>query len=819
MRSSWRPTPAQAGTRVSRVSWRPLGLPILAVFILAAWLAVEGLRVRTQAMELARAHLAYEVAHPGWSFPARVWSAPAALDLPAERLVLEAHARGYRDQCPPADPGDLCPATGELIPRGGLFPEGRQPPGLEGWTRPLALEPLRIGLLVGPDGEIREHLPLDEAPTWLLAAIMQAEDADFEVHHGIDLPGTLRAAWANARRGSWSQGASTLTMQLVRAFSERRERTLARKLWEATAAMALDQGLGKDVILQAYLDAPYLGQAGTSSICGFQAAARYYWGIDARDLSLAQAATLAAILPAPGRWAPDRHPEEAQARRDALLARMGEAGWDVTAALEEPMGASPHPVATLRYPAYLQATRSQLEAALSPVTLYGAGLDVWTALDPAVQEAGDRVLGERTAWVQETLGLGSGEPIQAAAVLLDTRSGLVVAVHDTALEGSTGFSRATQARRQPGSAFKPVVYALAMGLLDQEGKPRFTPASTVPNSPRNFREAPGWSPRNVAGEYSPTSALAMGLAWSQNIATASLLEAVGGPEVLIPFAARLGFDTTGWPHEYGLALGQAEVSVLELARFTGTVARGGELAPARPVIQAVDAAGRVRVPAAPPDEQVLTAEAAALTRDLMRLVVEYGTGGRARGTGGMAGYPGPMIGKTGTTDGERDLWFTGATAHYAGALWLGTDTPSRIGVSASDFAAPLWGWWLQATHQGLPWDELGGPTLERRGICTETGLLAGPSCRIIPGSFLPGTAPRAACSLEHEPAAPRTGEGQEWTSRWGALASQQAEEAQQAEDVGLHDQGDGTERSPQEPPEPPEDAPHPGDHAERTPGE
>ncbi|MFH1467005.1 MAG: transglycosylase domain-containing protein [Pseudomonadota bacterium] len=759
---------------MSRPRRRSLALSLVLLLLIAAVGVTSWANLRHQALAMARLHLEHRVAHPGWSFPAHVWSDSAPLDLPPARLALQARARGYVERCPPAAPGEFCAAGGEVLPRGGRFPEGLQPPGLDGWTRPPALEPVLIAVLVGPDGELREHLPLEEAPAALTAAIQLAEDEDFPTHHGIDLPGTLRAAWSNLRGGGFHQGASTLTMQVVRTFSEQRDKRLGRKLKEATSALVLDRALGKQAVLQAYLDAPYLGQAGSFSVCGFQAAARYYWGVDARDLSVAQAATLAAILPAPGRYSPDRHPEAAQARRDALLRRMGERGWDVAAALEEPLGATPHNLLTLRWPAYTQATRSWLEGAVSAEELYGAGLMVWTAMDVGVQEAGDRVLTERVPWIQKTLGLGGQAPILAAGVLLDVQSGLVVAAHDTGISASTGFSRVTQARRQPGSAFKPVVYALAMSQVGDDGQPLYTAATTVPNSPRVFKEADGWSPRNVAGEYTSTSCLAMGLAWSQNIATASLLERLGGPEVLIPFAQRVGFDTAAWPAEYGLALGQGEVSVLELARFTATVARGGELAPARPVLSATDAAGAERIPPPPPGEAVLSPEAAALTRDLMRLVVEYGTGGRARGTAGVAGYQGPMIGKTGTTDGERDLWFTGATPRYAGALWVGRDTPERIGVSASDFPAPLWGWWQRAVHDGLPLDEFGGVKLDHRGICTVSGLLPGPTCRVIPAPFLPGTAPRAACPLEHVPEPPKPEGTETWGSRWKQLAEEEA---------------------------------------------
>ena len=166
------------------------------------------------------------------------------------------------------------------------------------------MELLPLGHLIGPDAETREYLSLDEAPPHLVAALVAAEDNAYFEHHGVNIRGVLRAAWVAARGGA-RQGASTITMQVVRNLSQRKERTLRRKVREAMAAVALDHHLGKDAVLEMYLNAPYLGQHGSFSICGFQAAAQFYYGVDAAELSLAQAATLASILPAPGRF-PER---------------------------------------------------------------------------------------------------------------------------------------------------------------------------------------------------------------------------------------------------------------------------------------------------------------------------------------------------------------------------------------------------------------------------------------------------------------------------------------------------------------------------------
>ena len=156
--------------------------------------------IRDQTRKMADEHRKHEVAHPGWSFPAKIWSDAASMDLPSERLIEHAKLRGYLAACPARSPGEYCEKTGTVIPRGGVFAEGVQPPGMAGWTRPLALEPILIGYLIGTDGEVRDHLPLDEAPEHLIDAIIAAEDEDFWNHPGVNPMASLRALWANFQK-------------------------------------------------------------------------------------------------------------------------------------------------------------------------------------------------------------------------------------------------------------------------------------------------------------------------------------------------------------------------------------------------------------------------------------------------------------------------------------------------------------------------------------------------------------------------------------------------------------------------------------------
>ena len=703
--------------------------------VAACWSYVE---VRDAFVPELRAHLRHERSHPGWSFPARVWSAPAPLDLPPPVLVRHAEARGYRAACPADEPGTFCAADGTVRPRA---PHSTQPgPGLE---------PVFLGWAIGPDAELRAHLPLADAPPHLIAAILASEDASFHDHVGVDPVGLVRASLRNASAGGYAQGGSTLAMQIVRAITQERGRTLQRKVVEALRAIALDRELGKDGVLQLYLDVPYLGQRGSLSICGFEMAAWHYFGVSARELTLGQAATLVGLLPAPGHLAPDRHPERARERRDRVLRRMAEGGWDVAAALDEPITLAPGTLPEPLPPAYLAIVHAELAELPDPVR-HGAGLHVHTALDVVAQATSEGVLATEVEGFERLLGRRGDGPLRAAGVVLDARTSHVIAAVDTGQGQATDFSRLIHARRQPGSSFKPVIYAFALEQRQPDGRPRFTASTTLPNTHRRFPTAPTWYPRNVGGRYAATASIAHALRSSANIASASLLLEAGGPEALIPFAERVGFTVDRFPAEMGLALGQGEVTAIELARFVATLARAGKQAPGRTLVSVRDRYGEERLAPAP-EPAVIDPEAAVLTRDLMSLVVSWGTGGAARGVGGRAGVAGPAIGKTGTSDQERDLWFVGATPRHVAVVWLGYDQPASIGASASDLAAPLWGWWMRELERDLPLATFDPPPLDRTWICTLTGHRPGPGCESVPAPYLPGTGPAATCDGQHPP--------------------------------------------------------------------
>jgi membrane peptidoglycan carboxypeptidase len=344
-----------------------------------------------------------------------------------------------------------------------------------------------------------------------------------------------------------------------------------------------------------------------------------------------------------------------------------------------------------------------------------------------------------------------GQPLQCAVVGIEPSTGRVRTLYGGKGSTPTGFNRATQARRQAGSAYKPLVFAAAFSQRDASGQPRYTPADAFINTLRDFKTPTGvWRPRNVCSEYTPTACLAYALVWSQNIATATLLEQLG-IDPFLDFVQAIGLDTSGYPHELGLALGQAEVTAEEMARFAAMLANGGLRVDFHPVEIALDAAGRLRFERPEPGPRVMREVDAALLRILMQQVVAMGTGGRVRGAGAHPGYAGEIFGKTGTTDDEKDLWFVGGTPNLAGALWLGYDEPLRIGATGADLTAPMFGWWQRAAHVGLPqppfkkYDEI-----EIRPVCNLSGKRPGPRCLVTQTPLLKGTGPREACTLPHE---------------------------------------------------------------------
>lgn len=554
----------------------------------------------------------------------------------------------------------------------------------------------------------RVVVPLDSMPAYLPAAFIAVEDQRFMKHSGVDWYRVFGAAWTNLRSRRIEEGFSTITMQLARNVFPQRiplsERTLGRKLTEMRVAGEIERQFTKEQILELYLNQIYFGEGAW----GVEAAAAEYFGKSASELTLGEAAILAGLIRAPQRLNPRRNPDGARGRRGVVLAKMVEQGLispaEASAAATERIRVRRGEVQRDGRASYfLEEVRQEMEAELGSA-LYTGGYIIHTTLDPAAQAAAEEELEAQLVAVESgrhgafrhpprSAGGGAGEPadssgdeetryLQGAVVVMDAATGDILALVGGRDFGDSKFDRAVQAWRQPGSAFKPFVYgaALAAGLpptqiLSDEPLRRVLPDGTV------------WVPSNYEGSYRGDITMRDALAQSRNVATIRLAEEVGLDRV-IDFARRLGLSGP-IPQVPSIAIGAAEVTLLEMTAAYATLATLGRRPEPRLVTRVVDRRGRVVWERSPRVRRVLDPAIAFLLTDLMRGVVDRGTGTPVR----SAGFRAPAAGKTGTTNGSTDVWFLGFTPELVAGVWIGFDRPQAIvhGATGGRLAAPVWG--------------------------------------------------------------------------------------------------------------------------------
>ena len=545
---------------------------------------------------------------------------------------------------------------------------------------------------VGETGlERRRPLALGEMSRFIPAAVLAAEDHRFFDHGGLDLFAVGRALVVNASRGEVTQGASTLTQQLVKNLALGPERTWRRKIREGALALALERQYPKEKILEAYLNTVYLGQRGRAAILGVGAAAQSYWGKDARHLGLAESALLAGMIRAPNRYSPAEHPERAERRRDTVLRRMHDLGMmdgaTLEAALAERTGVRAGAGVPSQAPYFLDYVR-----AATPVRPGAASPRIYTTLDPGLQRAAEAAVArglDRLETAHRHLRRSpSGERIQAALVALDPGTGEVRALVGGRDYEASAFNRATHARRQPGSAFKPFVFLAALRRGAAGQPPAVTAASVVADLPievETLQEA--WSPRNFEDRFDGLITVRQALERSSNAAAVRLAQAAGLDRV-VGTARDAGFTSRMTPVP-ALALGSFEVTPLELATAYAALANGGR--PVSPLgVRMI--AGRTEVPSARGALQArggiapLAPEETYLVTHLLRGVIDRGTGAAAR----ALGLVGAAAGKTGTTNDTRDAWFAGYSPRLVAVVWIGFDDGTPLGLSGARAALPVW---------------------------------------------------------------------------------------------------------------------------------
>ena len=626
--------------------------------------------------------------------------------------------------------------------------------------RAVPLEPELIAVASGDDTRDRTPVRLEELPAHLIDAVLTVEDQRFYRHHGLDYLRIGAAAIANVRGGRIVQGGSTITQQLARNLFLDSRRTFVRKAREAAMALTMETRHSKDEILEAYLNEVYLGQEGGLPIHGVGRAAEVYFGKDASHLDLPESALIAGLIRGPNLYSPVRRPEVARGRRDLVLRLMRERAVidesDWVAASEAPLSDSPRVGALppARYYAdFVLEALDGPDSAGSPAT---AGRAVITSLDPHLQRAAAAAVSDGLRQLEnEHAGLleraeASGSTLQAALVAVDPRTGDILAMVGGRDYGSSQFNRAADARRQPGSSFKPIVTLSALAARADERREGswITLATVLSDEPLEVDTPTGlWQPINYDGRFHGHVTLREALERSLNVPFARLGLEVGA-ERIVTMARRVGIESRLMPYP-SIALGAFEVSPLEMARAYGVLAAGGYRAGARPVVAVLGPDGEVAVTDRDDGERAVSEAEAYLVTSALRGAVERGTGRSLR----AHGFSGTVAAKSGTTNGYRDGWFIGYTPTLAVAVWVGFDDAQSLGLPGSRVALPIFARFLASAtgrygDEG-PWATSGfAPPagLEVVDVNPETGLRSGPGCPGRPEIFVRGTAPRRSCS-------------------------------------------------------------------------
>jgi len=660
----------------------------------------------------------WRFAHMEAAAPARVYSAPFVLaeDVPIAREDLQERLSrlGYRRvEGHPATPGEYSVrfrAT-EIYLNPFEYPWGKTEATpvrvktsfghvshVENLTtgdnlEQALLEPESLGTLSGNVKEERLAVSVDDLPKTLLDAVISVEDRRFKGHTGIDPRATLRALFANVKSGEVVQGGSTITQQLAKNLYPGGERTFARKIWEALAAIGLEAFHSKDEILERYLNQIYLAQRGPTSIIGVGAASQHYFGKDVRYLDLPECALLAGLIQSPGHYHPYRHPREALERRNLVLKLMHDEEFiskeQQAAATAAPLALRPEPASDGRHAPYFIDYIGQLlqeEGLRDPASR--TGIRVFTTLDPLIQARAEKVIATSLAQYEKDYRhlrpLAGGE-LQGAFVALKPSDGSVLAMVGGRSYARSQFNRIVQAHRQPGSAFKPFVFLAGFQKAQMEHSPLFTAATVLDDSPLEMEvNGEAWAPQNFDQEYRGPVSARQALAESLNVPTIRAAEMIGLRDVVR--SAQQDGIVSPLQAVPSIALGTFEIVPLELASAYTTFANLGTRVLPRALVAIVDDSGKTSSVPVQPSEQAATPQAAYLTLDLMRDVVRKGTGAGIW----SYGVQGEFAGKTGTTDDGRDAWFVGFSPDFLGVAWVGFDNNRPLRLGGSALALPIW---------------------------------------------------------------------------------------------------------------------------------
>jgi penicillin-binding protein 1B len=622
-------------------------------------------------------------------------------------------------------------------------------------TQGLDLEPPLLASYYGKEGEERRPVLLKELPDDVVRPVLAAEDAAFFNHAGLSAPGMIRAAWTDLRGHGVQQGGSTLTQQLVKNLYLTQKRSLGRKVKEAVLAVLIEMRHNKRAILEAYLNEIYWGKSGSANLIGLGAAARGYFGKEPAELTLAEAATLAGMIRAPGNYSPLTHPERAVEGRNHVLERMADLGWikkgRARAAEQEPMKTAPDSFESRRLaPYFASAMAAEAKERFKITDLAEAGYSLFSTIAWREQHQAETAVAAGLASLEKGAekprrsphGEPSEGPLQASLLSIDPRDGAILAYVGGRDYDKSQFDRIAQARRQAGSAIKPVIYAAAF----TEGVA--TPATLLNDSPITVKFAgQSWSPQDNDHSYRGWVTVRTALEHSLNVPAVRLALGVGLNRV-VTLAHEMGIEGDLEPIP-ALALGAFGVTPRELATVYGTLANGGTRPAVHGLATVVAPAGEaVAGPEPPEPHRVLQAQPAYLVTSVLQGVLDRGTAAGARSQGVL----GELAGKTGTTNGRRDNWFAGYSPDRVTVVWVGYDDNAKSRLSGSSAALPIWSRFVRAMRPAQGYPAFAVPAgIVKATVDPTTGQLATPSCPyVVTDLFLEWKAPVEPCTV-HQP--------------------------------------------------------------------
>jgi penicillin-binding protein 1B len=615
------------------------------------------------------------------------------------------------------------------------------------------LEPQLVSEFFTPEREKRQLVTIGDIPPHLIQAVIAIEDRRFYAHPGVDWIGIVRAIYRNVRVGSVTQGGSTLTQQLVKNFFLTPTRSIWRKGAEMIMAVMVEARYSKAAILELYLNEIYLGQRGSISINGIGEAARLYFRKNVQELTLAEAALLAGLIRAPHIYSPYKHPERALERRNRVLTTMLETGYlsaeAYARATRTPVRVEAVSLEGNRAPYFVDLLRDQLLQHYSLQDLTANNLTIFTSLDARLQAAAQRALEGGLARVDRRLGKAAeGREAQGALIAMQPQTGFIRALVGGRNYATSQFNRVTQARRQVGSVFKPIVYAAAIESAFRRDGQVMTALTHVEDAPTTFsHNGRRWSPQNYDGRYLGWVGPRTALEQSLNVATVKFAERVGF-DTVARYAQRMGMRGKLEPLP-SLALGAVEASPLEVAEVYAVLANHGLRASPFSVKEVMTADGRVLEKHHIGVEETLQPATAFLVTDFLAGVFEQGTARSAR----RAGFHWTAAGKTGTTDEARDAWFAGYTPDLLVVVWVGYDDSRPLGLTGAQAALPIWVDFMKDVLAGRPSEEFHPPPgVLQATVDPASGQIAHAGCPTrVTEIFIAGTEPTTVCSL-HSPA-------------------------------------------------------------------